>query len=238
MFWARLFIFCPLSQYDIISLQHAVILTLITRFLFIDLVFSGCETRRVSVRRCGRACARRGACRYCSSTEWFVSYNGGAGRTVLRQERQDRRALHIQTSEKTAAAARLHVPASLLNLAVWLTGCLAVAARKYWSQSTSESSSIDRAAGVRRAVYRLPRDHSSGKHKKINDWLITYCAHAGFLNAFILRTDEMEFDRTSNKLYNCLCNFSLNESDASLKVLWARWYNLCTWKNAIKGNKI
>lgn len=34
-------------------------------------------------------------------------------------------------------------------------GCLAVAARKYWSQSTSESSSIDRAAGVRRAVYRL-----------------------------------------------------------------------------------
>lgn len=60
------------------------------------------------MRLCGRAprvsaCARAlcGACRYCSSTEWFVSYNGGAGRTVLRQERQDRRALQIQTGEKT-----------------------------------------------------------------------------------------------------------------------------------------
>ncbi len=123
-------------------------------FLLI-LCFQVAKRRACQCVWCGRACARRGACRYCSSTEWFVSYNGGAGRTVLRQERQDRRALHIQTDAKTAAAARLRVPASLLNLALWLTGCLAVAARKYWSQSTSESSSIDRAAGVRRAVYRL-----------------------------------------------------------------------------------
>lgn len=59
---------------------------------------------------CGRvsaprvcACARvlRGACRYCSSTEWFVSYNGGAGRTVLRQERQDGRALQIKRVRET-----------------------------------------------------------------------------------------------------------------------------------------
>lgn len=107
------------------SLELLDILTLITHRLVIDPVFSGCETRSVYVRLCGRAprvsaCARAlcGACRYCSSTEWFVSYNGGAGRTVLRQERQDRRALHIQTSEKTTAAARLRVPVSLLNLAV------------------------------------------------------------------------------------------------------------------------
>lgn len=167
--------FSSLMSFGIIALQHVVISTLITHCLFIDPMFSGCETRSVYVRLCGRAhrvsaCARAlcGACRYCSSTEWFVSYNGGAGRTVLRQERQDRRALHIQTGgrpEERGLAGENNNNGSQTTCACespelgrvtdWLTGCLAVAARKYWSQSTSESSSIDRAAGVRRAVYRL-----------------------------------------------------------------------------------
>lgn len=112
MFWVSMnlfFFFCLFVDSILTSqVQTVAILTLITHCIFVGPVFSDCETRTVYVRLCGRAprvsaCARAlcGACRYCSSTEWFVSYNGGAGRTVLRQERQDRRTLRFKRVKRT-----------------------------------------------------------------------------------------------------------------------------------------
>ncbi|KAI7811001.1 hypothetical protein IRJ41_009208 [Triplophysa rosa] len=70
-----------------------------------DLVVPTTLETKSSYCLCAAVCAcarvRRGACRYCSSTEWFVSYNGGAGRTVLRQERQDGLALQIKRVRET-----------------------------------------------------------------------------------------------------------------------------------------
>ncbi|KAA0721937.1 hypothetical protein E1301_Tti012011 [Triplophysa tibetana] len=68
-----------------------------------DLVVPMTLETKSSYCLCAAVCARvlRGACRYCSSTEWFVSNNVGAGRTVLRQERQDGRALEIKRVRET-----------------------------------------------------------------------------------------------------------------------------------------
>lgn len=98
----------------VIKLQDAAVLTLLTLFVFILCFQVAKRGPCVCVRLCGRAprvsaCARAlcGACRYCSSTEWFVSYNGGAGRTVLRQQRQDRRALETRWKDREERWSRL-----------------------------------------------------------------------------------------------------------------------------------